>query len=302
MKIQFAMQSDVGLRPNNEDAMLSINLGNNCHFFAVADGMGGAVAGEIASNLVLKKIKEYLQEIPSGEFKDRKLKYLLSKAVLIAQNAVFEKIEDHPALKGMGTTLSAILICKNKYAWANIGDSRIYHFNQNHLNLITSDHTYLNDFIKEHNTEVELSDRFVEQYGHLITRAINGGSDVADIFPSNQDFKLLREGDVFLLCSDGLITRDMLNNHHVIKSIIKGTESSDSIISKLIERASKHGSKDNITAILVKVGKDDPEHKTMKLPAFKPKRKMLFSKIIWIIIIFLAIAIGLYSFTQFFRK
>lgn len=303
MNIQFAMQSVVGLRTNNEDAMLALDLGNSCYYFAVADGMGGAVAGEIASNLVLKKIREYLLEAAREGFKDKGLKELMRKTILIAQNAISERIEDHPVLKGMGTTLVALLICQNKFVWVNIGDSRIFRLNNSHLSQITTDHTYLNDFLKEQEKPVTLSDTFIEQYGHLITRVINGGTDMADIYPAHKDYKMLCDGDMFLLCSDGLITKDIFKNIQIIKNLVNETDELNSTISRLIERAGNNGSKDNITAILVKVGMNhrQSDYKTLKLPAFTPKKNRLFSTILWSVLISLSILILLYSFTKIFH-
>ena len=244
--------SFTGRRQNNEDAFLIHQINKDFRFFAVADGMGGAEGGEIASNEVLRKIKEFLTESDESLTEVTDLKPLLVKLFQFAQEAIHEIINTRTELKGMGSTLTAMLLYKDHYVWGNIGDCRIFRVENNQINQITEDHTYIQEYNKTH--EEPLSPGIVKQYGNVITRVIDGGKDLPDIFPDNEDSLKIPENSLFILCSDGLITDKAGDQSKDLLEIVKGTKDLNTAAEQLIAHAFDKNSTDNITVVLIENG------------------------------------------------
>jgi len=257
-----------GLRNHNEDNCVAHRIGKETFFLAVADGMGGKAGGELASKLALSSVIEFLNTEFKDTKKDKNLKSILEKSFLIAQTAIADHNVSNPALRGMGTTMTAVLVDHNKYAWANLGDSRTYLLSEGKLRLITEDHTYIHDFYKSQNKE--LPQAIINQYKNVVTKIIDGGIDRPDIFPSGNDLGVIREGDLFLLCSDGLIIDkigDLTKNF--VEIIGRNTNLRD-ISRKLIEWALENGSDDNISVVLGLWGSmqkilPDEDYKTIRI-------------------------------------
>jgi len=256
-KIKHYGLSFVGRRKNNEDAILQFKVDDNTWCFAVADGMGGAEAGEVASSEVIEQVKATLKTIFPSETSDAPdLKKIARKIFDDAQNKIAEIVEKQPELDGMGTTLTLLLIHNDRYVWGNVGDSRIYLAQGGSIKQITNDHSYIEQFKKEHNTEVPES--IANQYGNIITRAISGNEDKADVFPEDKLFEVLQKGDIFLLCSDGLITSKIADSGAIFLPYLFSYKKLKTAAEQLIARAFNDGADDNISVVIALNGEKPP--------------------------------------------
>ncbi len=268
----------IGRRKNNEDAILQLKVDDNTWCFAVADGMGGAEAGEVASSEVMEQIKATLKTFFPGETPDEPdLKKITKRIFDDAQNKIAEIVKKQPELDGMGTTLTLLLIHKDHYVWGNVGDSRIYLAQNGSVKQITIDHSYIEQYKKEHNTEVPES--IANRYGNIITRAISGNEDKADIFPEDKPYEVMQKGDVFLLCSDGLITSKASDSGTLLLPYLYAWKNLKTVAEQLIARAFNDGASDNISVVLVVNGKK-PSVKVKKPGklAFPPSEENLTAR------------------------
>lgn len=250
-KIDYALKTVKGKRETNQDYCTGGEIQKGIYFFSVADGMGGTEGGQIASKLVLENAIKILHEEFQYEFEDKELKFILERIFLSSQEIISKKIKENPSLAGMGTTLTCLLIKDDKYVWGNIGDSRIYLLRNSNLNQITTDHTYIEE-IK--NGGISVSDDILKKYGNFLQKALDGGKDKADIFPLHSNYEKLNDGDIFLLCSDGLIVDKTKDVSNTLKEKILYSTNLNGACQKLIKHALEGGSQDNISVILVGVG------------------------------------------------
>lgn len=241
-----------GKREKNEDACIACKIGDFTFFLAIADGMGGKAGGDIASNLVISSVRDYLQSVFENTVTDSDLKIILEKAFLLSQTAVADNVSLMPELRGMGTTLSVILIHNYNYVWGNIGDSRIYLLHGEKVKLITEDHTYVADYLKS--GKKELPQNILSQYNNMVTRIVDGGTDRPDIYPSMKECERLTEGDILLICSDGLVVDKTSDMSQKLREIINKKSSLRRIVKKLINWALDNGSDDNVTIVIGKYG------------------------------------------------
>ena len=234
--------TDTGLvRSSNQDLSLeSTNL------FAVADGMGGHAGGEVASRLAIEALQAAFNRQPSGSG--------LSAAVSEANTTIWQQSLDHPELRGMGTTLTAVALVnedgKDVLALVNVGDSRTYRFHGGELVQMTRDHSLAEEMVR--NGEITAAEGAVHPHRHILTRALGVSDDVnVDLWRVNPE-----RGDRFLLCSDGL-TNELGNNQiiEVLSSIADPQRAAD----LLVRAARTHGGSDNITVVVldVVVGEED---------------------------------------------
>lgn len=228
--VRAAARSEIGLiRQRNEDAVYAGSA-----LFAVADGLGGHVAGDIASSTVIETLRTHDRTIESSD-----LSSILGRAVFEANRALHLKIEDAPELTGMGTTLVALFCVGSNAVLANVGDSRGYLLQNNtKLTQITEDHTYRN-LVSNAATIPKLPER--------ITRFLDGRVDGRS--PDLSTHKL-NPGDRFLLCSDGLSGPVPLGQ---IREALRVTTDPDGAADLLISLAISHGGPDNITVIVIDV-------------------------------------------------
>jgi protein phosphatase len=246
-KLSYCGLSDIGLtRPNNEDVWIALEeLG----FFALADGMGGHQAGEVAAKEAVENLSasvKILAENPPSNCSD--LVIALRLAIEKANRWVYEMGRDNRSLKGMGTTLCCIYWTKESVIYAHVGDSRIYRYRKGKLEQLTNDHSLFSRWLS--------LDKSVKQsetaypYKNVITRAI-GTSHRAnpEIAVANHE-----PGDLFFLCSDGL--SDVLSKEGIEK-ILEQTLSMETMASHLIEQAKIKGSHDNITVLIIKDERQD---------------------------------------------
>lgn len=238
--------SDVGLvRQNNEDYWAGLPLLN---FFALADGMGGHRAGEVAAKEAVTALCKIIDEaigVNEAEFTIDEVHGVLQFAIEAVNETVYTLGRSCSALKGMGTTLCCLHFHPSGLVYAHVGDSRIYRHRNKRLEQLTNDHSLLRELAEMG----QLDDHRVNQsaYKNIITRAIGTESYVEPAVHSTE----VLEGDIYLMCSDGL--SDMLTFKEIENILSLSTLSLEKACKKLILRAKEKGGYDNVTAVLAKV-------------------------------------------------
>ena len=239
----------VGRRSKNQDSILLEKINDDTFLFAVADGMGGHIGGEIASAIavstLLKTVKNKIETCND-------LKLILKEAYEASDKKIASKAITNPELKGMGTTMVSVLIHKDKFIWANIGDSRLYFLKNNILTQISEDHSYINEFEKKNGKPASVD--IVDKYGHFLTKCIDGNKSSPDLYPLDKDYNKLEDNTCFMLCSDGLINDRVNTNLTLFQNYLLGDKSLEDSAKNLIGQAYVHGSNDNISIIIVDVG------------------------------------------------
>ena len=235
---EHAHKTDTGKQRNaNEDSYFA-----RAPVFAVADGMGGAQAGEVASSIAARAFD---QEIDDEKSAERQLKEIAQRA-----NAeIHELAEKDSSRAGMGTTLTTALVRGDDVAIAHVGDSRAYVLRDGELKQLTKDHS----LVEELRRQGRLTDEEAEEHPQrsIITRAL-GPEDKVKVDTLSY---AARDGDVFLLCSDGLTT---MVPEEQIRAILTDSKSLKSSVSKLIDAANSAGGRDNITAVAFRLEEGEP--------------------------------------------
>ncbi len=246
--------SDVGRkRQLNEDAIL---LDPEQRLYLLADGLGGHQAGEVASQLAVKTIREFLARFDPAEDtwpveidparSDRA--NVLTTGIQMANRAIFNRGRNETAQAGMATTLVALQIVEQAAVITWVGDSRLYRIRDDKMLQITEDHSVINE-LRRHN---HLSDAAAEQedrssrFRHVLTRALGQSETVAIDLREEP----LQDRDLFLLCSDGL--SNMVSDDRVLALIRQHSNSLKHACRELVDEANKNGGKDNISCILVR--------------------------------------------------
>jgi protein phosphatase len=233
--LRYSVLSDSGLRPNNEDAAFA-----GPRLLALADGVGGHAAGEIAASIVISELAPLDREHVSDPVS------VLSKAVARANAAIARHVEEHPEHRGMATTLTAILFAGDHLGLVHIGDSRAYLLRDGSLTQITRDDSLLQSLIE--------SDRIApeEAWGHpqraMVLKVLNG--ETIDPF---LDVRNSRPGDRYLICSDGLsdyVQADSIREMMTLREPQSCTQ-------ELIRLAFMNQSQDNVTCIVAEVVEGD---------------------------------------------
>jgi serine/threonine protein phosphatase PrpC/CRP-like cAMP-binding protein len=252
--LSFHAATDVGrMRDHNEDNYL---VDRKLALFIVADGMGGHAAGEVASALAVRIIHEELKkgkdEIRESAAKSRAssrvILGLLELAVQKACAKIHEEAKADSAKRGMGTTLSALLIAGAYGYIAHVGDSRVYLLRAGRIQQVTEDHTVYNELIKRGKLTRDQIEKVAQK--NAITRAV-GVYERVEV--DTLTIEVL-PGDQFLLASDGL---HGYIAHHAELEPYFDEEHTEAATRGLIELANKKGGKDNITAVLVRLGEGD---------------------------------------------
>jgi serine/threonine protein phosphatase PrpC len=249
-KFLTRISSETGKRVNNEDACTALKIANDTYILAVADGLGGNEGGGVASKLVISSVSEYLSNIFKNNISENDLKGILEDAFIIAQKSISDFTFNSSEYKGMGTTLTILLLHEKKYVWGNIGDSRLYLMQNDEVKQMTNDHTYIADYIKSGGEE--LPQTVLSHYSNIITRKVDGGIDKPDIYPSENKSKALEEEDIFLLCTDGMIVNKSVDMGDILKKFLKKKSSMREISDKLIKWALENGSNDNVSVVIGK--------------------------------------------------
>ena len=239
-KIEYVGSTDMGkVRSNNEDAFL---IDADSQYCLVADGMGGAAAGEMASQIFAETAAEVLKG--SGVFSEQALVDSIQTVFLKANDHILEHVDQYPEHKGMGCTAELLAFTATGFVLGHMGDSRTYRLRDTHLKQLTKDHSLVQEQID--NGLITLEQARTHRMRNIILRAVGvRPSPVLDtlrgpIFP----------GDLFLMCSDGLT--DLVTDDEILE-IIKTGSTLSSKARQLIELANLVGGKDNVTVVLAEV-------------------------------------------------
>ena len=233
--LRYTVRSDVGLlREGNEDSAYA-----GPHLLAIADGMGGHAAGEVASAVAIKTLAPLDAAIECDD-----MLRALGSAIAEANSALRRISEDDPATEGMGTTLTALLWCGDEVALCHIGDSRGYLLRDGALQQITHDHTLVQSLVDEGRLTPEAAASHPQR--SLVMRALQSS------IPADPDLAMLkaRIGDRFLLCSDGLT--DVVSDETLQTTLLQLTDL-DAAVEQLVDLAIRSGGPDNITCVLADV-------------------------------------------------
>ncbi|MGD8865977.1 MAG: Stp1/IreP family PP2C-type Ser/Thr phosphatase [Gemmatimonadales bacterium] len=244
MKWTYAGRTDVGkVRPGNEDAFFA---DNERGVFIVADGMGGHVAGEVASQIVTETVGPGVCDAIGDGLRADQLKDRVLELIEEANQAILERAESEPEKRGMGTTLTLLaLVSGAKYLIQQVGDSRGYLLRGGVLNQITRDHTVVQQQVDRGALTPEQARD--HPLSHILTRALGTENNVeADSFHDTT-----KSGDIFLLCSDGL--SGMLSDDVIEAILSTPTDDLQDVADALVDAANAAGGLDNVTAVVVKV-------------------------------------------------
>jgi len=280
MEIIFSGLTDVGkARSRNEDYIGHAETLNGS-LFIVCDGMGGHAGGDVASKTAVEAITAVFNRNITIDIPN-----LILQSFLVANETLFKLSSANPELSGMGTTVVLLLVRNKEIYYGNLGDSRLYHFNGSDLIKLSKDHSFVQQLVDKgiiSEAEAEIHPRRNE-----ITQALGIGTviepDICEAgFP-------VHDGDIFMLCSDGLY--GMVNDKKMI-SILRNKENTlNSRCTELIENANHAGGNDNISVQLIeilKTGENAPteNHKGKEVKYGKTKiRGKIFVAVIIVVII-----------------
>lgn len=240
LKMQSFGKSDPGLvRKNNEDAFaVNPRLG----FCAVADGMGGAAAGEVASRIFVDTaISIFSKEgPPTIDYRG----VLVQKAFGLANQRILDHIESNPDHKGMGCTAELLAMSDDGFVLGHMGDSRTYRLREGKMKQLTRDHSLVQEQLDQGIITAEQAAR--HRHKNVILRAVGTSQSPSLDLIRGKTYP----GDIFLLCSDGLT--DMVGDDHILKALSSHPDLSDAV-DVLVQLAKGSGGKDNITVVLAQV-------------------------------------------------
>ncbi len=253
MKLLAHGETDLGRkRAVNEDYF---RLCISSKLFLVADGMGGHTAGDIASrmavDIISKSVQQELERQRSHGRDSINPGQILEKSIHLANSKILEATQKRSELEGMGTTIVCALVRGQTLHIASVGDSRIYRIRDGQEELLTSDHSWVNMQIKLGNMTLEES-RY-HPMRNVITRALGTQKYVEVDIMSH----LIQEGDIILLCTDGL--NNLLLDKEIAEIINQHKSDLRMSAKKLIQVANDRGGDDNITVVLVSFAKQEPD-------------------------------------------
>jgi PPM family protein phosphatase len=276
MKLQAATLTDPGReRKSNEDRVWSqvyvTSEGETTGLFIVCDGVGGHLGGESASHWAVETVRRELSDLfcpsdpretlflPKEELdaslrgveitrisETRKLSTTVVQAIQKANQVVYEYGRHNPEKAGdLGTTITLALVVGNSAIIANVGDSRTYLLNKNHIEQITKDHSLVATLVAS--GQIKSEDIYTHPQRNMIYRSLGNKSEAqVDTFQ-----KILQPGDFLLLCSDGLW--EMVRSDDQMARLVRGADSLEQACHKLVDAANTAGGNDNIGVVLVKV-------------------------------------------------
>ena len=232
MNVAYGASTDVGrVREANEDSYLVAEP-----LFVVADGMGGHIAGDVASSTAVKVIQDGSGSLSSED------PATLTKIITDANTAIWDKAKSDPALRGMGTTCTLVLIDDDRVHIAHVGDSRAYRLRDGQLKQLTEDHTLVGRMVQEGRLSAEEAQHHPQR--SIITRALGVDEDVQ----VDLDTVELSDGDRLLICSDGLSS--MVEDDQ-IKDVLARESDPQKTADALVELANEAGGDDNVTVVVI---------------------------------------------------
>ncbi len=259
MSLEYCKKTDIGLkRKRNEDFSLTpddyqetFDTSSLGLVFAVADGMGGHPAGDVASRIACTAFVRTYYQMPVPKrlfyrgltlFDCRPLVTRIVQTIKKTDREICKYACSHEKCQGLGTTLSVLVLKNNHAIIGHVGDSRIYRMRKGVLELLTQDHTFVQDLVDM--GEITREEARENPMRHVLMQALGTGMD--EIFTRCER---LEPGDIFLLCSDGL--HDMVSETD-IAAIIQKDMPIGKICEGLVQKALDEGGKDNVTTIVIK--------------------------------------------------
>ena len=243
--MRFSGLTDIGLkRDNNEDYIYLPREDSGIKLFVLADGMGGANAGEMASATAVKTVKDYIKNnFIKIERTKEELENLIRRAIVEANKKVLELANANEEYKGMGTTLIVVLIYRGRIHIGHVGDSRVYRLRQNVFRQITKDHSYVHELIRQGDITQEEAKNHPQR--NVLLKAIG----VEEKIKPDIITKGFVKGDIILVCSDGLT--NMVDDKYIYEIIMKNIYDVNVACKKLVEKANYNGGLDNVSVILI---------------------------------------------------
>jgi len=244
--LTVAGRTDVGtVRSGNED---NYTIATDRGIFIVADGMGGHAAGEVASEMAVHYVVRDLGSLRG--LADEQVAERMRTAIRSANGAIFQRTLSEVDKRGMGTTVTALVLYDSRFLIGQVGDSRAYLLRDGALVQITKDHSYVQEQVDAGYLTPEQAR--THPYSNVITRCVGANNDVApDLYAG-----AVRAGDLFLLASDGLT--GMLEDVELAGVLGSGL-TPEQRVDELVAAANRSGGLDNITAIVIRIdGVDDP--------------------------------------------
>lgn len=220
------------VRQNNEDSLIVIEP----ETFVVADGMGGASAGEVASQMLVEVVKNFLSKTPAPWDEE-----VLTQAIHLANDKILNLARQNEEYNGMGTTATILSLDGTQAYFAHVGDSRLYLLRNKILKQITEDHSYVETLVRR--GELTEEEARIHPMRNVLIQAVGV---IPEIYVDMANFTTAK-GDLFLLCTDGLT--NMVDDATIAEILQTASEPADA----LIEVALQAGGKDNVTVIVAGV-------------------------------------------------
>jgi len=238
----LAARSAIGLhRSGNEDSALT-----SANLIAVADGMGGHAGGEVASEIAIKKLQELVPISQDVHIDADSIEDILAQSITEIDNEILRVANENLDLRGMGTTLTALLLHEDRIALIHIGDSRAYRLRDGELEQLSLDHTVLQELIDQ--GKLTISEANDHPQRSLLTQVLMGSGNLDPVLVVYER----KAGDRYLLCSDGLSS--VLSNNE-IRSLLKKSNREDAVAA-LVEATYVNDAPDNVTVIVADIATD----------------------------------------------
>ncbi len=240
--MKISAKTDIGrIRSSNQDSYAAGDLTSEVSWAVVCDGMGGANGGNVASEAAVRVISDRLKSGYHIGMNDNSIKHLLISAVEAANITLYTMAHDNEELRGMGTTVVIAVRSSDTLYLANVGDSRIYVVSDSGIVQITTDHSVVQLMIDK--GEISPEEAKDHPKKNVITRALGVDPEVRIDYSQEQ----LNDGDIVLLCTDGLT--NYVNDENIFE--VCKNEDKYNIADKLVDLANENGGGDNITVVTV---------------------------------------------------
>lgn len=238
--MKFSHSSDVGLvRNSNEDSYCAQSVGSGVHLMAVADGMGGYAAGEVASFLAIQSVVDFVSEALSQGGHPGDYRFLLEQAFQRANEAIRQASRQSSGRDGMGTTLTVALLVADRVYLGHAGDSRAYLIRDGAARTLTSDHSLVGEMVR--NGEMTEAEAMSHPQRNILTNALGTVQTWIELIEEEW-----QAGDALLLCTDGLTN---LMSGDEISAVVSGEKTFDDVAPALVAEALRRGGHDNVTVV-----------------------------------------------------
>lgn len=235
--------TDTGLKRHENQDTYAFETTPDTVIAIVCDGMGGVTGGQVASSLAVKTFMEQLHEQAHVDMTVEQVRSMQTRCISKANTAVYECAQENMEYYGMGTTLVSAVISPDMAVVCNVGDSRAYHIGAKGIRRVTRDHSVVEEMVES--GELTPEEARVHPNRNLITRALGPGRHITcDSFTVPME-----EGDMLLLCSDGLI---VTAEDEELYAILSAEADGGRALERLLELSKSRGAPDNVTAVLVR--------------------------------------------------